>query len=181
MEWYLEGYDVDKNTDTSTNVIISRLFWDMYVSYTELHPMWHSKIIWRHRSGLALAHVMACCLAAPNHRLNQYCWTVKPIYSHIPQPLIISISLEIIVPKISFKSPRGQWVNSRPAMFHYRLASGHQNAVWLCQQWHTRGLKAQIEYQWGQELLRLYWWVGHIHVEYRWDKDCCVYIGEWGN
>ena len=38
MEWYLEGCDLDKNTDTSTNVIISRPFWDMYVSYTELHP-----------------------------------------------------------------------------------------------------------------------------------------------
>ena len=29
--------------------------------------------IWRHRSGSTLAQVMACCLMAPSHYLNQ-CW-----------------------------------------------------------------------------------------------------------
>ena len=28
--------------------------------------------IWRHRSGSTLAQVMACCLTAPSHYLNQY-------------------------------------------------------------------------------------------------------------
>ena len=31
--------------------------------------------IWQHRSGSTLAQVMACCLAAPNHFLNQ-CWLI---------------------------------------------------------------------------------------------------------
>ena len=31
--------------------------------------------IWRHRSGSTLAQVMACCLTAPSHYLNQ-CWLI---------------------------------------------------------------------------------------------------------
>ena len=32
-------------------------------------------VIWRHRSGSTLAQVMACCLTAPSHYLNQ-CWLI---------------------------------------------------------------------------------------------------------
>ena len=39
---------------------------------TSLRP---SDTIWRHRSGSTLAHVMACCLTAPSHYLNQ-CWLI---------------------------------------------------------------------------------------------------------
>ena len=35
--------------------------------------MWPSDAIWRHGYGSALAQVMACCLTAPSHHLNQ-CW-----------------------------------------------------------------------------------------------------------
>ena len=34
-----------------------------------------SDAIWRHRSGSTLAQVMACCLMAPSHYLNQ-CWLI---------------------------------------------------------------------------------------------------------
>ena len=34
-----------------------------------------SDTIWRHRSGSTLAQVMACCLTAPSHYLNQ-CWLI---------------------------------------------------------------------------------------------------------
>ena len=34
-----------------------------------------SDTIWRHRSGSILAQVMACCLTAPSHYLNQ-CWLI---------------------------------------------------------------------------------------------------------
>ena len=34
-----------------------------------------SEAIWRHRSGSTLAQVMACCLTAPSHYLNQ-CWLI---------------------------------------------------------------------------------------------------------
>ena len=39
------------------------------------NSLWPSDAIWWHRSGSALAQVMACCLAAPSHYLNQ-CWLI---------------------------------------------------------------------------------------------------------
>ena len=47
------------------------------------HPCKHVSVnsfgprdaIWRHRSGSALAQVMACCLTAPSHYLTQ-CWLI---------------------------------------------------------------------------------------------------------
>ena len=43
-----------------------------------------SDAIWWHRSGSTLAQVMACCLTAPSHYLNQ-CWLItciKNVYFH---------------------------------------------------------------------------------------------------
>ena len=40
--------------------------------FNSLRP---SDAIWRHRSGSTLAQVMACCLTAPSHYLNQ-CWLI---------------------------------------------------------------------------------------------------------
>ena len=37
--------------------------------------LWPSDAIWRQRSGSTLAQVMACCLTAPSHYLNQ-CWLI---------------------------------------------------------------------------------------------------------
>ena len=43
------------------------------------NSLWSSDAIWRQRSGSTLAQVMACCLMAPSHYLNQ-CW---PIISEV--------------------------------------------------------------------------------------------------
>ena len=40
-----------------------------------LNSLRPSDAIWRHRSGSTLAQVMACCLTAPSHYLNQ-CWLI---------------------------------------------------------------------------------------------------------
>ena len=40
-----------------------------------LNSLWPSDIICRHRTGSTLDQVMACCLAAPSHCLNQ-CWLI---------------------------------------------------------------------------------------------------------
>ena len=40
-----------------------------------VNSLWPSDVIWRHRSGSTLAQVMACCLTAPSHYLNQ-CWLI---------------------------------------------------------------------------------------------------------
>ena len=54
--------------------------WPWWVSYV-LCVVWvfnslrPSDAIWGHRSGSTLAQVMACCLTAPSHYLNQ-CWLI---------------------------------------------------------------------------------------------------------
>ena len=40
-----------------------------------IKSLWPSDTIWRHRSWSTLAQVMACCLTAPSHYLNQ-CWLI---------------------------------------------------------------------------------------------------------
>ena len=40
-----------------------------------LSTLWPSDIICQHRSGSTLAQIMACCLMAPSHYLNQ-CWLI---------------------------------------------------------------------------------------------------------
>ena len=86
-----------------------------------VNSFWPSDVIWRQGSRSTLAQVMACCLTAPNHYLNQ-CWlNVSEVQWHSSEGnftkdasatnLIIEISLKNYLSKISFKSPRGQWVN----------------------------------------------------------------------
>ena len=40
-----------------------------------INSLWPSDTKWRHRYGSTLAQVMACCLTAPSHYLNQ-CWLI---------------------------------------------------------------------------------------------------------
>ena len=77
-----------------------------------------SDAIWRCRSGSTLAHVMACCLTAPSHYLNQ-CWLIiSKVHWHSYEGNltldVLAINhyyyLENHLSKFSFKSPRGQWV-----------------------------------------------------------------------
>ena len=74
--------------------------------------------IWRHRTGSTLAQVMACCLAAPSHYLNQ-CWLiVSKVHWHSNEGNLTQDTLttnhlyylENYLSKFSFKSPRSQWV-----------------------------------------------------------------------
>ena len=77
-----------------------------------------SDAIWRQRSGSTLAQVMACCLMAPSHYLNQ-CWlTISKIKWRSSKGKFTRDTSAINhwnylwnqVPRISFKFPRGQWV-----------------------------------------------------------------------
>ena len=86
--------------------------------YYVFKSMWPSDATGRHRTGSTLAQVMACCLTAPSHYLNQ-CWLIiskAQCYSSEGNSMkgtsaikhkIIAWKLLI---KISFKSPSGQWV-----------------------------------------------------------------------
>ena len=78
------------------------------------------------RSGSTLAQVMACCLTAPSHCLNQYWLIISKVQWHSSECNFrrdtSAIShwnqLQNYLPKILFKSPRGQWVN--PSFFRKR-------------------------------------------------------------
>ena len=50
-------------------------FCNCFVKYDVINSTWSNVTIWWHRSWSTLAQVMACCLAAPNHYLNQ-CWLI---------------------------------------------------------------------------------------------------------
>ena len=80
------------------------------VKFNSLGP---NDAIWRQRSGSTLAQVMACCLTAPSHYLNQ-CWLVismvqwhsyEAISQEIPQPSTTKISLKITHLRITLNLP----------------------------------------------------------------------------
>ena len=89
-----------------------------------INPLWPSDTIWWYRSWSTLIQIMACCLRAPSHYLNQ-CWltSVRSSDSHlratshmIHQPSIsnrrhISRQSLKLVWKLSITSLKGQWVN----------------------------------------------------------------------
>ena len=107
---------------TSRAVLLSLVsfYWLYFFSnfISNINSLWPSDAIWQHRSWSTLAQVMACCLAAPSHYLNQ-CWFIvsadqwplskgnftrdTPAIFHENQPQFLD--------KISFKSLRGQWVS----------------------------------------------------------------------
>ena len=47
-------------------------FISIHLPVHSLNSLWPSDDIWWHRSGSTLTHVMACCLTAPSHYLNQF-------------------------------------------------------------------------------------------------------------
>ena len=80
-----------------------------------INSLWPSDILWQQRSGSALAQVMACCLAAPSHYLNQ-CWLIiSKVQWHSSEgnftkdASATEISLKNYLSKISFKSPIFHW------------------------------------------------------------------------
>ena len=92
--------------------------------YGIARPQWVNSLrpsdaIWRQWSWTTLAQVMACCLTAPSHYLNQ-CWliirgvlwhTSESSFAGIAQGIDSGYEFEKDILKNIFKSPRGQWVN----------------------------------------------------------------------
>ena len=84
-----------------------------------VYTLWPSDAIWRQRSGSTLAQVMACCLTAPSHYLNQ-CWLIisevqwhsyKGNFTRDASTINPLNLFQNYMSKISCKFPRGQWVN----------------------------------------------------------------------
>ena len=77
-------------------------------------------------TGSTLAQVMACCLMAPSHYLNQ-CWlNISKFLWHSLKGIIIRwsedtnqyIKIENYIFRIIFRSPRGQWVKQLTKTLH---------------------------------------------------------------
>ena len=92
--------------------------WNCHLYHSwNINSLWCSDAICWLRSGSTLAQVMACCLMAPSHYLNQ-CWLHNVLW-HSPgsnftrssQATILYNVIEHYTCKITSTSPRGQWVN----------------------------------------------------------------------
>ena len=76
--------------------------YNLKFSMARVNSLGPSDDIWRQRSGSTLAQVMACCLTAPSHYLNQ-CWLISNVEWHssegssqeIPQSSITEIIWKI--------------------------------------------------------------------------------------
>ena len=86
-----------------------------------INSFWPSDAIRRLGTESTLAQVMACCLTAPSHYLNQ-CWIIiSKVQWHSSEcnfrrdasAINHKYQLENHLSKISLKSLRGQWVNEK--------------------------------------------------------------------
>ena len=75
-----------------------------------LNSLWPSDAIWWQGSRSKLVQVMACCLTAPSHYLNQ-CWLIitdvhlRVISHKISQPSVTKISLKIVFLRFYWNLP----------------------------------------------------------------------------
>ena len=106
-----------------------------------------SDATWQHESGSTLAQVMACCLMAPSHYLNQ-CWLItKGVLWHSPESNFTGNAQDITLKnefenynfKIINPFPRGQRVNLKMHLMISRTGilsiSGeyHKISLIICQ------------------------------------------------
>ena len=125
-----------------------------------LNSLWPSDAIWRHRCGSILAQVMACCLTAPNHYLNQWGLMVstdqwrlsRGNFTRYPKHQSQK-SASICLDKFFFKSPRGQWVKINSAQEGLTLSiiwmNGLQKQYQNRKAWHHLREKNMSKTYWG--------------------------------
>ena len=98
--------------------------------------LWPSDAIWQHRSGSTLAQVMAWCLTAPNHYLNQ-CWLIisrvlwpssEGVTIRRSENTNLSSKMKNCIFKIASRSPRGQWV--KEVLIGVQQASASNPIIW---------------------------------------------------
>ena len=85
-----------------------------------LNSLWPDDATWRQGYRSTLVQVMACCLTAPSHYLNQCSLITSKVQSHSSGNHFTKDTsainhwnqFENYLYKFSSKSPRGQWVNT---------------------------------------------------------------------
>ena len=69
---------------------------DLVSGTYSINSLWPSDTIWQQKSGSTLAQVMAWCLTAPSHYLNQ-CWLIiSEGLWHSPEGKFVKITLSLI-------------------------------------------------------------------------------------
>ena len=96
---------------------------------SRVNTLWSSDTMCRHRSASTLAQVMACCLMAPNHYLNQFDLSsvtfseihLRAITQEVPQPSIPKISFKMTYIKFQSNLPGGQLVDNTNIIGYYNF------------------------------------------------------------
>ena len=79
--------------------------------------LWPNDAIWWHTSGSTLAQVMACCLTAPSHNLNQCLLPISDVLWHPSESNFTAHAQATF--EVMATPPRDQWVNSlAPGRFY---------------------------------------------------------------
>ena len=90
-----------------------------------INSIWSTDVIWWHKSRSTLAWVMACCLMAPSHYLNQGWLLISkvPFITVSAQAINCIMNLKIILLKITATILRFQWViNNEISMYNIGLS-----------------------------------------------------------
>ena len=86
----------------------------LFLSTSRVNSLGPSDVIWRQRSGSTSAQVMACCLTAPSHYLNQ-CW--------------------LIISKVKWHSSKGKFTRDTSAVFNLGFWNWVPGTHRLCKKW----------------------------------------------
>ena len=153
---FIHEGEIDRLMQERRNSIADAL--ELRLSF--INSLWPSDAIWRQGSRLTLVQVMACCLTAPSHYLNQ-CWLIitkvqwcssEAVSLKKSQPSVTKISMKIIFVRfywnllganelthrdmsfMSLKSDLGTAVYSIMST-HYDINLMPYNMRQLCQHW----------------------------------------------
>ena len=126
--------DIDRNARQLFTGIGTDADWPCTTNEpNNIKSLWPSDAFWRHRSMSTMALVMACCLTAPSHYMNQ-CWLIiSQVLWYSPKSNFIGIAEDINLGnkpdnytyKIILASARGQWVNQ-----YHRILARHEDVAY---------------------------------------------------
>ena len=127
--WYIDGL-VQNCSNSIANALKKLQSCTKPLIFNSLGP---NDAIWHWRSWSTLVQVIACCLTAPSHYLNQCRLIMSKILWHSSEDIIIRRfednnqhnKIEDYFFKITLRSPRGQWVKG-PVTPYGVIHLGHQ-------------------------------------------------------
>ena len=74
-QWWLVYLHIYASHSLNDLTMVMIMACCLIISWTNINSLWPNDAIWGHRSASTLSQVMACCLTAPSHHLDQ-CWLI---------------------------------------------------------------------------------------------------------